>query len=50
MTKSTKAGRPWRLMHSEDYPILSLARRRESEIKSWKSPEYMRRALGLAER
>ena len=49
MTRSTKPGRPWRLVHSENYPTLSLARQRESQIKSWKSPAYMRKVLGLTE-
>jgi len=49
MTKSTKAGRPWRLVHAECHPTLSLARRRESQIKSWKNPEYLRTALKLTE-
>jgi len=36
-TPSTKAYRPWKLVYSETYGSLVEARRRENEIKSWKS-------------
>ena len=35
--KSTKSFIPWRLVYTEKYDTLSLARKRESQIKSWKS-------------
>jgi putative endonuclease len=47
MSKATRELRPWQLVHTEAYQTLAEARRREAQIKSWKNPEYMRRALGL---
>ncbi len=35
--KSTKNFVPWKLVYKENYDILSFARKRESQIKSWKS-------------
>lgn len=49
MTQATRNLRPWLLVHTEEYQTLGEARRREAQIKSWKSPEYMRRALGLTD-
>ena len=34
---STKSERPWRLVHLETYPDMKIARRRERQIKNWKS-------------
>ncbi len=34
---STKTDRPWELIHSETYPNLREARKRERQIKKWKS-------------
>ncbi len=34
---STKSGRTWQLVHTEEFPDRSSAMKRESEIKSWKS-------------
>ncbi len=47
MTKSTKGFRPWRLIHQEEFESLSDARRRESELKSWKSRSYLESRLKL---
>ena len=47
-SKATRGYRPWRVVYSESFSSLSDARRREREIKSWKSREYMERKLGLA--
>ena len=33
----TRNGGPWVLTYSEDHPVLAEARRRERQIKSWKS-------------
>lgn len=33
----TKIDRPWELIYSENYPNLKEARRREKQIKKWKS-------------
>ena len=35
--KSTRKLKPWELIYREQYNTLSEARKRESEIKSWKS-------------
>ena len=48
MMRSTSPHRPWQLMYTEAHETLAEARRRESQIKSWKSPSYMERVLGLA--
>ncbi len=34
---ATRARGPWNLVHREEFPTLAEARRREYEIKSWKS-------------
>ena len=44
---STKAYRPWQLVYSENFETLGLARRRESEVKSWKSRTHMVEKLGI---
>jgi len=49
MSKATRELRPWRLVHTEKYQTLAEARRREAQLKPWKNPEYMRRALGLTD-
>ncbi|MEI7424529.1 MAG: GIY-YIG nuclease family protein [Candidatus Staskawiczbacteria bacterium] len=36
LVKSTKRYIPWKLMYKEEYKTLSEARKRESQIKSWK--------------
>ena len=47
INKSTRYVRPWTLMFTENFATLAEARRREQAIKAWKSPEYMKRVLGL---
>ena len=47
MMRSTRPHRPWLLMYTESHETLVEARRRESQIKSWKNPSYMERTLGL---
>ncbi len=47
-TLSTKGSRPWLVVHTEQFETAALARQRESQIKAWKNPRYMERALGLA--
>jgi putative endonuclease len=37
LVRSTKSGLPWELVYSEKYDNLSLARKREIQIKNWKS-------------
>jgi putative endonuclease len=46
-TPSTKPFRPWRLVHSEEFETLVDARKRETEIKSWKSHDYICKTFGL---
>ncbi|MCH7736997.1 MAG: GIY-YIG nuclease family protein [Chloroflexi bacterium] len=46
-TKSTKAFRPWRLIHQEEYDSQSEARKREMQLKSWKSHSYLESQLNL---
>ena len=45
----TRTRRPVRLVHSETWPDLRSAMRREREIKGWSRPAKVQR-LGLAER
>ncbi len=47
MMKATRPYRPWRLVHTEAFETLVDARRREREIKSWKSRGRMQAQLGL---
>jgi putative endonuclease len=49
MSKAIRNLRPWLLVYTGEYQTRTEARRRESQIKSWKNPEYMRRALGLTD-
>ena len=37
MVKSTKSNRPWRLVYSESFSTLREARKRELQVKKWKS-------------
>ena len=37
--KSTKGNRPWKVVYKEEWESLSLARKREKKIKSWKKRE-----------
>jgi|WetSurMetagenome_2_1015567.scaffolds.fasta_scaffold1357032_2 putative endonuclease len=46
-TQSTKPFRPWKLLYSEECSTLPEARKREQEIKAWKNPQYMLKALHL---
>jgi len=45
--RSTKSYRPWKLVYSEAFETLAEARQREREIKSWKSRQYMEKALRI---
>ncbi|WP_240676268.1 GIY-YIG nuclease family protein [Botryobacter ruber] len=46
--KSTKAGMPWLLKHTEEFPTSVAARQRESEIKRKKSRKYIERLISSA--
>jgi putative endonuclease len=41
-TPSTRKRGPWKLIHREDFATLLEARRRETEIKNWKSSRLIR--------
>ena len=41
-TPSTRNRSPWKLVYQEAFPSLPEARRRESEIKRWKSTRMIR--------
>ncbi|MDO8729172.1 MAG: GIY-YIG nuclease family protein [bacterium] len=43
--KSTKAYKPWLLQYTEKYNTLSEARKREKQIKHWKSRTAIERLL-----
>lgn len=45
---STKPGRPWQLVYTEQFPDRSLAMKRESEIKSWKSRAMIESLIAVA--
>ena len=46
-SKSTKAGIPWKLVHSENYDTRQQAIRRESELKKYKSRKIVEKIVGL---
>ena len=37
MVKSTKYGKPWELVYSETFSTLKGSRKREAQVKKWKS-------------
>jgi putative endonuclease len=41
-TPSTRGRGPWRLVHREKFPTLLEARKRELEVKGWKSAKMIR--------
>ena len=41
LVRSTKRYTPWKLVYSENFESLSGARKRESQIKSWKKRIYI---------
>ena len=44
-TPSTRGRGPWILVHQETFPTLPDARRREFEIKRWKSAKLVRELI-----
>jgi len=46
-TRSTKPFRPWKVVYTETYSTLIEARKRERQVKAWKSREFMANTLGL---
>ena len=46
--KSTKSGRPWKMIYSESFDTLGDARKRELQIKNWKSRAAIERLIKTA--
>ena len=44
-SKYTKLKMPWNLIYFEEFLTLSLARKRETQIKSWKSRKSIERLI-----
>jgi putative endonuclease len=49
-TPSTKAGSPWRVVHTESFPDLKAARARERAIKRKKSRRYIEWLISSSEK
>ena len=49
-TPSTKPGRPWKLVYSEDFTTRSDALKREMQIKRQKSRIYIEQLIGNLDR
>ena len=47
MVKSTKSGVPWKFIYTEEYSNLSKARKRELEIKKYKSGIKFKKLLNM---
>jgi len=45
--KSTKRYVPWELIYKEEYKTLSEARKRETQIKSWKKRVAIEKLIGI---
>jgi putative endonuclease len=45
LSRSTKNGRPWKLIYIEKYSTLANARNREKQIKRWKSRTAIERLV-----
>ena len=43
---ATRGRGPWRIVYTEEFPNLADARRRELEIKRWKSANMIRALMG----
>ena len=48
-TPSTHNRGPWRIVHTEELGSHQDARRREAQIKGWKSRKFMEQTLGLCD-
>lgn len=46
-TPSTRLGRPWTLIYTEEFEDKTAAIRRENEIKKMKSRKYVERLAGI---
>ena len=45
--RSTKRFMPWKIVYNETHDTMLLARKRESEIKSWKKRSRLERLIGI---
>lgn len=45
IVRSTKAYKPWKIVYKEKFNTLSKARKRENQIKSWKSKKSVERLI-----
>ncbi len=43
--KSTKAGKPWEIIYSENFSSMEEARKREKQIKSWKNGNALKKLI-----
>ena len=43
--RSTKAFRPWELVYKEHYKLVSKAKKREYQVKSWKSRKAIEKLI-----
>ncbi len=46
LSKYTKRFKPWRLVYEETFKTLSNARKRETQIKSWKKRRAIEKLIG----
>ena|SRR3990167_2858247 len=46
--KSTKYGRPWKIVYVEKYNSYSLARNREKQIKSWHGSNALKKLIATS--
>ncbi|MFQ5723667.1 MAG: GIY-YIG nuclease family protein [Terriglobia bacterium] len=46
-TPSTRSRGPWKLIYQQEFPTLSLARRKERRLKAWKSHTAIAQFLAL---
>jgi putative endonuclease len=46
-SRYTRNRGPWKMVYSESFATLGLARRREMEIKAWKNVAYMLETLRI---
>ena len=49
-TKSTRGRGPWTLVHEERFESLAEARRREAQLKSWKSHRSLQELIAASKR
>ena len=47
LVRSTKRSVPWQIVYTELHDTMSLARKRETEIKSWKKRKRIESLVGI---